>query len=191
MKKLALVLALTLTALAGSAFAIDWSADNVGIYLDEAASTNCGPAAPFTPVPAFLVLTNLSTPDINAWEIALTYSNVISLSFQPRGYSPIDVGINPGEHLVGLAEALVPVNGTVVIADMTLMVQNTNPASISCNGVFFHSLDAKVPAFQGTDEVIRELRPISPTGSPILTINGDCVVATETSSFGNVKSLFR
>lgn len=191
MKKLALVLALTLTALAGSAFATDWSADNVGIYFDEAGSTNCSSAAPFTPIPAYMVLTRLSTPNINAWEIALTYSNVLSLNFVPRGGNFIDLGINPGEHLVGLAEALVPVNGTVVIADMTLMVQNTNPASISCNGVFFHSLDAKVPAFQGTDEVIRELRPISPTGSPILTINGDCVVATETSSFGEVKSLFR
>jgi hypothetical protein len=191
MKKLALVLALTLTALAGSAFASDWSSDNVGIYFDEAGTLNCGVAAPFTPFPAYMVLTQLTGSDVNAWEIALTYSNVLSLGFVPRGAGAIDVGINPGEHLVGLASPLLVSGGVVVIADLTLMVQNTNPAGISSNGVFFHSLALKVPAYQGTATEIRELHPITAPGSPILSINTGCAVDTENSSFGEVKSLFR
>lgn len=191
MKKLALVLALTLTALAGSAFASDWASDNVGIYFDEAATLNCGIAAPLMPFPAYMVLTQLTASDVNAWEIALTYSNVLSLGFVPRGTGPIDVGINPGEHLVGLASPLLVTGGAVVIADLTLMVQNTDPAGISSNGVFFHSLPLRVPAYQGSATEIRELHPITEPGSPILSINNGCAVDTENSSFGEVKSLFR
>ena len=191
MKKLALVLALTLTAFAGSAFASDWFSDNVGIYIDEAGTNNCITAAPFTPVTAYLVCTQLNSSDINAWELALVNSNVTTLSFQPRGTGPIDAAINPGEHIVGLAAPLAVVGGTVVIADMQFMVMNTAPAGIMIKNTFFHSLPGKVPAYQGSGTPIRELHQISAAGSPVITINNGCVVPAETSSFGSVKSLFR
>ncbi len=190
MKKLALVLALTLTAFAGSAFASDWFSDNVGIYVDEAGTNNCITAAPYTPIPAYLVCTQLTSSDINAWELALTYTNVTSLSFAPRG-SAIDAAINPGEHIVGLASPLTVSGGTVVIADMSLMVMNTNAAGIKLSNTFFHSLPGKVPAYQGSATPIRELHQISAPGSPVITINNGCVVGSETSSFGSVKGLFR
>ena len=190
MKKLALVLALTLAAFAGSAFASDWFADNVGIYADEAGTQNCITAAPYTPIPAYLVCTQLNSSDINAWELALTYINVTSLSFVPRG-SAIDAGINPGEHIVGLAAALPAVGMACVVADMQLMVMNTSAAGVKIGGTFFHTLPAKVPAYQGTQTVVRELHPISAPGTPVISINTGCPVADETSSFGSVKSLFR
>lgn len=190
MKKLALALALTLVAFAGTASASDWFSDNVGIYFDEAATLNCGTAAPLTPFPAYLVVTQLTSPDVLAWEIALTYQNVLSLSFMPRG-NAIDVGINPGEHIVGLPAPLPAPGGVCVVADMTLMVQNTNPAGIRSNGVFFHSLPLNVPAFQGSATEIRELHPITEPGAPIISINNGCAVDTEVDSFGSVKSLFR
>lgn len=190
MKKLALVLALTVAAFAGTANASDWFSDNVGIYFDEAATQNCGTAAPVTPFPAYLVVTQLTSPDMLAWEIALLYDNVLSLSFMPRG-NAIDVGINPGEHIVGLPAPLPAPGGVCVIADMTLMVMNPNPAGIRANGTFFHSLPLKVPAFQGSATEIRELHPISAPGEQIIVINNGCVVGAETSTFGEVKSLFR
>lgn len=191
MKKLALVLALTLTAFAGSAFASDWFSDNVGIYIDEAGTNNCITLAAYTPMPAYLVCTQLNSSDLNAWELALTYTNVTSLSFQPRGTGPIDAAINPGEHIVGLANPLAVTGGVVVLADMQLMVMNTDAAGIKVGGTFFHSLPGKVPAYQGTQTAIRELHPISAPGTPVFTINNGCVVPAETSSFGSVKSLFR
>ncbi len=191
MKKLALVLALTLAAFAGSAFASDWFSDNVGIYTDEAGTTNCITAAPYTPITAYLVCTQLNSSDINAWELALVNTNVTTLSFAPRGSGPVDVAINPGEHIVGLAAPLAVSGGTVVIADLSLMVFNTNPAGIKIINTFFHSLPGKVPAYQGSNTPIRELHQISAAGSPVITINNGCVVPAETSSFGSVKSLFR
>lgn len=192
MKKLALVLALTVAAFAGSASASDWFSDNVGIYYDAAATQNCGTATAFTPFPAYLVLTQLTSSDVNAWEMALTYTNITQLSFTPRGTGPVDVGVLPGEHIVGLAAPLYPAGGSVVIADLLLMVQNVNPGSIKIGGTFFHSLDLKVPAFQGSETEIRELHPISEPGTPVFVVNGACgVVGTESSTFGGVKSLFR
>ncbi|MBK8166672.1 MAG: hypothetical protein IPK64_12075 [bacterium] len=190
MKKLALVLALTMVAFAGTASASDWFADNIGIYFDEAGTNNCDNAPPLTPIPAYLVVTQLNSPDILAWEIALLHDNVTQLSFVPRG-NAIDVGINPGEHIVGLPAALPAPGGVCVIADMQLMVMNTNPAGIRANGTFFHSLPIKVPAYLGSATEIRELHPISPAGQPIIVINGDCVVGVEVDTFGGVKSLFR
>lgn len=190
MKKLALVLALTLVAFAGTASASGWYTDNVGIYFDEAGTDNCGTAAPMTPFPAYLVLTQLTNPDVLAWEIALTFDNVLTLGFVPRG-NAIDVGINPGEHIVGLPVALPAPGGVCVVADLTLMVMNTNPAGIRANGTFFHSLPIKVPAYISTGTDILELHPISPPGEPIFVLNNGCVVDVEESSFGSVKSLFR
>lgn len=190
MKKLALVLALTMVAFAGTATASDWFSDNVGIYLDEAGTDNCGTAAPMVPITAYLVVTQLTSPDILAWEIALLYDNVLSLSFVPRG-NAIDVGINPGEHIVGLPAPLPAPGGVCVIADTQLMVMNTNPAGIRANGTFFHSLPIKVPAYQGSATEIRELHPISAPGQAIFVLNNGCAVDVEVDTFGSVKSLFR
>lgn len=190
MKKLALVLALALTVFAGTAFAENWYSDNIGVYFDEAASSNCGTAESLVPFPAYLVLTQLTSADVKAFEVALTFDNVTQLVFEARG-SAVDIGILPGEHLVGFASPLPAVGGAVVVADLTLLVQNTNPAGISVGGVFFHTLSSKVPAYQGSNTEVRELRPISAADSPVMTINDGCVVGAETTTFGEVKSLFR
>jgi hypothetical protein len=189
MKKLALVLTLTILALAGSAMAQEW-ADNVGVYFDPAGVQNCSSAAPLTPFPGYLVLTHVAAADVNAWELKLLFDNVLQLNLAPRG-SAVDVAMVEGEHIVGLAYPLPVVGGTVVVADLTLMVTNANPASIGIDGVFFHSLQTRVPAAQGSETAIFELRPISAPGNPVMVINNGCAVATETSSFGSLKSLFR
>ncbi len=190
MKKLALVLALTLVAFAGTASASDWFSDNVGIYFDEAATTNCGTAAPFTPFPGYLVFTQMTATDINAWEIQLTYNNVTLLAFTPRG-DHVQISPRPGESMVGLAAPAPVVGGAYVAADLNLLVQNTNPAGISAAGVFFHLLDIKVPAYTNSQDVGFELHPISEPGAPIMIINNGCAVDVEVDSFGAVKSLFR
>ncbi len=189
MKKLALVLTLTILALTGSAFAQEW-ADNAGVYFDPAGAQNCSTAAPLTPFPAYLVFTHVAAADVNAWELKLNYDNVLQLNFAPRG-SSVDVAMVDGEHIVGLASPLPVVGGTVCVADLTLMVTNTSAASVSMDGVFFHSLPTRVPAAQGSETAIFALRPSTAPGSPVMVINNGCAVGTETSSFGALKSLFR
>lgn len=190
MKKLALVLALTLVAFAGTASASGWYTDNVGIYFDEAATTYCGTAAPFTPFPAYLVFTQMTASDILAWEIQLTYNNVTLLSFTPRG-DHIQISPRPGESMVGLAAPSPVVGGAYVAADLNLLVPNANPAGVTAAGVFFHLMDIKVPCYINSQDVPFELHPISEPGAPIMIINNGCAVDVQVDSFGAVKSLFR
>lgn len=189
MKKLALVLTLSILALTGSALAQEW-ADNAGVYFDPDGMQNCSSAQPLTPFPAYLVFTHVAAADINAWELKLIYDNVMQLNFAPRG-SSVDIAMVDGEHIVGLAAPLPVAGGKVVVADLTLMVMNTSAASVSMDGVFFHSLPTRVPAAQGSGTAIFELRPSSAPGQPVMVINNGCAVDTETSSFGALKSLFR
>jgi hypothetical protein len=191
MKKLALVLALTLTAFAGSALASEYWSNNVGVYFDEAGTDNCSSLPPFVATPAYLVFTDVTAATVKTWEIQLAFDNVTLLSLAPRGQN-IVVSPRPGEYMVGLAAAQPVVGGTFVAADLSLLMLNTNAGSITANGVFFHLLDIRVPAFEDGDGVAYELYPISETVSPVMVINdGNCVVGTETTSFGEVKSLFR
>lgn len=191
MKKLALVLALTLVAFAGSAFA-QWDDNNVGLYMDMAGTQNCVTIGPDTPFYTYLVFTNLTSPDVGSWEIQLNYDNVLLLAVQPYPVGQyILIEPRPGELMCGLAVPQPAVGGNYVAARIRLMVENTAPAGVTPNGVFFHLLPTRVPAYiNGAGENIA-LQSITGIGESFLLINDGCVVGNETTTFGEVKSLFR
>jgi hypothetical protein len=193
MKKLALVLALTLVAFAGSSFAqVGWDDNNVGLYTDQAGTTNCVTVDSDIPFYTYLVFTNLISPDVASWEIQLTYDNVMLLAVQPYPVGQyILIEPRPGELMVGLATPQLAVGGNFVAARIRLMVENTAPASVTPDGVFFHLLDAKVPAYINGAGAEFALQSITAVHTPFMLINDGCVVGTETTSFGDVKSLFR
>jgi hypothetical protein len=201
MKKLALVLALVLTAFAGSAFAqLVWQ-DNVGLYFNQTTPRlSCGTRTPDVPFNTYLVFTNLTSPTIKSWEIALAFDNVLLNGMYPL---PADhnVMVSPRENefMVGLDMPYPVVGGVYVAARLNLVIEsadpevpNTAPASVTPNGVFFHLLPTQVPAYINGAGDRLELRSVTETHTPFLIINGDCgVVGTEPTTFGEVKSLFR
>jgi hypothetical protein len=191
MKKLVLVLALTLVAFAGSAFA-QWDDNNVGLYTSQAATTNCVTVGPDSPFYTYLVFTHLTSLAVSAWEIQLSYENVLNLGvvIYPVGGNLL-VEPRPGELMVGLGTPQPVVGGNYVAARIRLMVENTAPAGVTPNGVFSHLLPAKVPAY--IDGVGGEfaLQSITGIGEQFMLINNGCVVGNETTTFGEVKSLFR
>jgi len=191
MKKLALVLALTLTAFAGSAFA-QWDDNNVGLYFDMAGTSNCGSVDAGSLIYTYLVFTNLTSPDVKSWEINLAYDNVDVVSLVPY-YDHILVSPRQGDVMVGLSTPQLAVGGTFLAARIRLLVDTPDPAGVTPNGVFFHLLETKVPAYINGAGDEFAMRSIAPTGEKFLVINSDCtgVVGTETTSFGEVKSLFR
>jgi hypothetical protein len=191
MKKLALVLALTLVAFAGSAFA-QWDDNNVGLYIDQAATTNCVTVGANSPFYTYLVFTRMTSPDIASWEIQLDYENVLNLgvTIYPAGGN-ILVEPRPGELMVGLGTPQPVVGGNYLAARIRLMVENTAPAGVTPNGVFFHLLPTQVPAYINGAGTQFAMQSITALHAPFLIINDGCVVANETTTFGGVKSLFR
>ena len=194
MKKMVLVFALAAIALTSvSAFAqIDPAyQNNIGIYLDETGDTNCAILPLDTPTPAYLVLSKLTATEVLGWEAKLTYANLFVLGFADRGQA-IDVGSRPGEHVVGYAAPLPAVGDAVVVADLTIMVNNADPAYAFAGEIYFSLLENGLPAYIDGASAGYSLHPaFGNTNDPILVVNGDCAVAVEDASFGSVKSLFR
>ncbi len=197
MKKMVLVFALAAIALTSvSAFAqIDPNyRNNIGIYLDEAATIDCA-VLPVGAIDGYLVLSKLSANEVLGWECKLTANDgggLYMMGVAPRGQA-IDVGSRPGESIVGLASPLPAVNGSVVVADVSLLVANLNPGSIYVDEVYFSLLENGLPAYlNGAGDGIILHPALGGTSDAIFTVNGDCSpVSVENSSFGSIKSMFR
>ncbi|MBM4130726.1 hypothetical protein FJ250_06825 [bacterium] len=200
MRKLLLAL-FVLPALAGVAQAqLDPDDDGIGVYFDPCACNNCI-AMDVGAHRAFLVITHPTSPQgVHGWEAKLTTTGPIFLTnvnVDPLGAGAINVGIAAGEYIVGVVTPMINpfTYPAVVIAIIDFYLANTTtPARFFIDGVFFHSLPQKVPAYLdgANTNIIKELK--QSTGGrtfPVATINGDCAVATEDQTWGGVKALFR
>ena len=193
MKKMVFVVALLAFALTGSAFAQDPAyRDNIGIYLDEAGTIGCGTAPLSTPTPAYLILTKLTNNEVLGWEAKITFDNMFVLSFTLRGQA-VDAGSRENEYVVGFASPLPAVNGNVVVADLSIFLNNANPAYAFADEIYFSLLENGLPAYLDGASGGHSLYPaLGGTSDPMFIVNGDCApVSVEDSSFGSVKSLFR
>lgn len=197
MRKLLLALFI-LPALAGVAHAqLDPDDDGIGIYFDPCACNNCI-SMDVGAHRAFLVITHPTSPQgVHGWEAKLTTAGPIFLTFVNVMGNNVNVGILPGEYIVGVVDPLINpfTYPAVVIAIVDFYLTSTaTPSQFFIDGVFFHSLPEKVPAYlDGSNtDIIKELK--QSTGGrlfPVATINGDCAVAVEGQTWGDVKALFR
>ena len=197
MKKLLFALAITALFISTTAFAqLNWE-DNIGLYFDETATTSCEALPTLTFGSGFLAVTHLTSNSLAGWEVKITSTGGGQFpSITPRG-DFINAASIPGEFIVGLGTPLVPVNGTVVLADLDFVItDDTNPFYGSLDHVYFDSMGNNLPAYVDGDDrnLLKRMVPaLGELGNPQLIANGDCsgVVDNEDASFGNVKALFR
>jgi len=191
MKKLALALCIVMVSIAGSAFALQWE-NNLGMYFDEEGSNFCDalPMGYHVNV-AHLVLTNLTADSVAGWEVKITTSsNLTKGQFVLRG-DAINAASRVDEYIVGLGTPLT--GDAIVLADFDLyLMDDTTPAFVYLDGVYFHSLDNRVPAYaDGNSDIIEIHQSTGGANDPVMIINGECVVANEEASWDSVKSLYR
>ena len=198
MRKLVIVCFLATFVLGGSALAQDPEnsfVNNIGIYLNVAATGNCGAIDENVPFTVYVILTQLTYPEVWAWEARFTFENILQIGETVFG-DHVNAGTREGEYIIGLASPLFAVNRNVMVAEFELMVNDffndVNQASnVYVDGIYFSLLPNGQPAY---------LESSGSTGvglyqaieGPQLSMNGDCApVATEASSWGNLKSLYR
>lgn len=198
MGKLLLTL-FVLSALGGAAQAqLDPDDDGIGIYFDPCACGNCITMTAGDHR-AFLVITHPTSPaGVYGWEAKVWATGPIFITDVSVMGTNINVG-TPPEYIVGVTAPLINpfTYPAVVIAVFDFYLTNTaTPAQFFIDGVWFHSLPTRVPAYLdgANTEIIKELR--QSTGGrtiPVAMINGDCqgVVAVEGETWGGVKALFR
>ncbi|MCK9996124.1 MAG: hypothetical protein KAH56_07570 [Candidatus Krumholzibacteria bacterium] len=170
-------------------------ANNIGIYLNEAATGSCGQIDEDVIFTVFVILNKLSYPEVWGWEAKFSFENILFMGDLVFG-DHVNVGTRDGEYIVGLATPLYAVNRSVIVAELTLMVSGyfndvTQPSNVYIDGIYFSLLPSGQPAY---------LEASGSTGvslyqaieGPQLSMNCDCApVGTENSSWGNLKSLYR
>ncbi|MHB8079969.1 MAG: hypothetical protein ACYDIE_12025 [Candidatus Krumholzibacteriia bacterium] len=209
MKRTLSLLAATLLLL--SLAPVASATDGIGIYLDQAGTTNCSAApAPYSAVTLYVVAKNISSTvsGLSGWECGILFDPVapIGLSFtvlngmlnvlSPPNFS---VGGNP----IAYADAMPLMTISFLYAGSPVKVA-IGPSTPSSFGVFPWESLPPAPGYAVGDNPgdLRVLQPSSntPSGTPLffwvyyLGVPESCPgspVGTEPSSWGSVKTLFK
>lgn len=195
MKKLALVIMFSL--LATSAFAQNWGSNNIGVYLDAGAESNCGFGV--GQIACYLVGTGLETASVGGFEMKMT---VAGPGFGPLNPAfPVDgtnLAARPNEWVVGFGQPAPTAGGSVVFMTFDVFVTDDLTATeLFIEPIYWPSLPGSCAYLDGADyNIILPLfnatgDPVTGDNVPVLTLNGQCVVPSEEASWGDVKSLFR
>ena len=196
MKKTVLaILAISLVATSGLA-QLDPDDDGIGVYFDPCACVNCI-TMDVGPQKAFLVITHPTSPaGVHGWECKMEMEGPAVMTAIDLQGQEINIGTAP-EYVVGTVDPQVNpyTYPAIVVAVIDFYIMDlSGPVTWWIDGIRFHSLPEKVPAYlDGSDiEIIKPLQQA--TGGPqfpVATINGDCAVSVEEQSWGGVKALFR
>ncbi len=196
MKKTALVLIAVLLMAVNGYAQLDPDDDGIGVYFDPCACVNCI-TMDVGAQRAFLVITHPTSPDgVGGWECKMWVEGPAFITTFDLQGEALNLAAPP-EYIVGTVQPqLNPYTyPAIVVAVIDFLITDvTTPVTFWVDGVRFHSLPDKVPAYlDGSDHhIIKELKQA--TGGvqfPVATVNGDCAVAIEEESWGGVKALFR
>jgi len=195
MKKMVLVIALIAMAFSGSAFAQDliWQ-NNVGVYFDEGATNFCGTADNGAIVTAYLVLSNMTEDNCKGYEIKLVTEGGFQLVGKTHPVNVVDVGTKPGEQIVGYDVPVPAVNGKVTMATFSFYVSDASVSSFATiERIYFPSIPGVPSYLTDAGDIIEMRQSTGGPYDPVFILNGDCLgpVATEETTFDNLKSLYR
>lgn len=191
MKKLVAVLLVSL--MASVAFAgIDPGLDSFGVYFDANGDTNTKSAPIFTPFNVYLILMNPTGPT-NGFECTVTPTGAPYFILSTNlGAGALDVDASPNGFAVGSASDYPVTNGAMVLCTWQFMVQAPNALEFRIGDATMPSMPGDLPVVTGNGVLRRcGVSSGSPT-APVAYVNSpNLPVATDVSSFGSVKSLFR
>lgn len=176
---------------------LDPDDDGIGVYFDPCACVQCLSLDVGEQL-AFLVITHPTSPQgVGGWEAKVWLDGpAVITNFELLG-NAINVATRANEYIVGEAYPLINpfTYPAVVVARIHfVMLDVASPVNFWIDGVYFHSLPYRAPAYlDGSDyDIIKELR--QSTGGvefPVATINGECAVAVDPATWDGVKALYR
>ncbi len=193
MKKMVFALALIALAFGGSAFAqMGWQ-DNIGVYFD-AEGTQLSATDELTgPRALYIVLDNLSNGVVDGFECKLVCTGSMSLMDDVFVFpvQTIEVARFENEILAAYSEPQIPAGGKLLAGTIYVNVLDAGmPGALYLEPLRQPSIEG-APCY-AADGVDYALRNSTEPGAPVLVLNyPEEPVATETTSFDNLKSLFR
>ena len=192
MKNIVSVLLVVLTASVALA-GLDPNPDSMGIYFDPFGNTVQTHVALFTPFNVYLLLMN-PAGITDGFECTVTPSGAPFFALSttlPAGALDVDASANG--FAVGAASPLsTNAGGAMVLCTWQYMVQAATPLEFRIGPATFPSMPGGLPVVTGSGVLRRCGISSGSVTAPVAYVNGVTQpVATEISSFGNVKSLFR
>lgn len=195
-----------ISLLAPNAGYAQWE-NHIGIYTTAGAADHCFATTPLTPTNIYFVLSNPRLPDgtavtgINAFELKVLIDGPAGSMFRLAETLTAPGAINVGsaadpynaEYLVGWAGTIPVVGGYCSVMTWNVLFLASGPFYFRLAPTTSPSVAGKM-AFNtpvGEDAVLVGCMPSSEDFANPVFSAGDCVVSTETSTFGNVKALFR
>jgi hypothetical protein len=193
MKKLVTLLLVALFA--STAFAgIDDGTDSFGVYFDTLGNVNDLDGQPvFAPFNVYLLLMNPAGPT-NGFECTVTPTGAphFILGTVLGGTGALDVDASANGFAVGAAADYPVVGGAALLVTWQFMLQATTPLEFRITKATIPSMPGDLPVVTGNGILRRCGVASGSVTAPVAYVNSpNEPVATELSSFGNVKSLFR
>lgn len=203
-KMLAFIMASLLLATIASAN-LDPDPNTIGIYFDTAGDINCTTVGTSVPFDAYVIISNPTSQEMFAFEFSYRMETVpagqgVSV-FRLNNIIPdgIDLGDNAdllmGEYIFGYGDPVPAAGANVICVSWTFFVTVPMGLDFYLGPTAIESgVPDGLPAYLGDDNVYFPLGVSTghpDLGNPVAQVNGDCPVATENTSFGGVKALFR
>ncbi len=195
MKKVIVLLMLSLFVASSAMAVVDPAVNAMGVYFDANADVYETTAAVGF-CETHIMLTNSEFGAIYGYEFGYVIDGAHMVSGTALiGAGPIDVGGGPGNHIVGLAAPLATGEATI-LTTLTIFVMDANPIAITLKGALPNSMEGSVlPNIVAPPGDVLVGCPSSAwlDGNPSVCamINGTGVVATDDASWDGVKSLYR
>jgi hypothetical protein len=196
MKKLIITLSILTIAFAGTVFAQDGMSDNnIGIYLAD--GSHAVDAVQGEVLDLHLVITNMTSPAVAGFEVKMISEGPLFIVESSIAFptDSINVGSRYGEIIVGFGTPLLPEAGSIEVMSFSALVSDAaQPSSLFIMPVFSPSIPG-VPSYlaDAQADILVEMRQSTGGPSdPVFVVNTDPVpVATESTSFDSLKSLYR
>ena len=197
MKKLVVLVLVSLMVASVASAVVDPDTNSMGMYFDVNADVFEFASAAFVMVPVNVIVTNPDFDAIFGYEFGYEIvGNHMVSGTTLMGTGPIDVGGGPGNHIVGLASPLATSEATI-ITTLQIFVMDALPIHFTLFGAIPNSVvGSNTPAVLLANDVILATGVSAwdeAMGEPVVCamINDTGVVATDKASWDGVKSMYR
>jgi hypothetical protein len=197
MKSLSILLMASVLAATCAFAVVDPDTNSMGFYFDTNADVFEMASSPYINVSAYVILTNPDFGSLFGYEFGYSImGNHMVSGTMLAGVGPIDVGGMAGNHIVGLA-APMPATPATILCTLSIFLLDTMPVSFTLTGASPGSVSGvNLPSVLLAGDVIISIGlssgledGVNPV--PCAFINATGIVATETASWGQIKSLYR
>lgn len=196
MKKIIIALSILTIAFAGTAFAqVDSSTDMIGIYLAD--GNLSATAAAGETLELHMIIENMTADSAAGFELKLVAEGPLFILGASVAYpeNAINASTTEGEYVVGFGLPVLSIDNSLEIMSFSVVVaDDATVGSLFIKPVYYASI-AGAPAYLGdvdTAQIIEMRQSTGGADDAVFVVNSVVIpVATETTSFDNLKSLYR